>query len=256
MTHVLIGGLVHDRPQVECYLRHLRELDTEGLEISWAFVLDGVDEPDWCDLWPEGARFLDGPPGPHWDRKALDKPACYAHLADLRNLLRAHALEVGADYLLSVDSDIIAPPDVLKRLLASGKPWVAGLVSNREPGQEDGRTFNVFKVKLSGPQPFLQHFQPMGTGAHGNPWPGPEGAGQDPRDTLVPSVPLCVGAVCLYQATLLRCATFAGHRWGEDIGFARQAFSAGYSGWYLPLRCEHLMTVEQLAEHRARCPLC
>lgn len=257
---VLIGGLIHDRPQVECYLRHLARLDMAGCEATWCFDLDDVDPGRYENLWPEAPPlFLRADPGARWERRALDKEAgCFDHLAAMRNQLRDVALVGDFDYLLSVDSDIIIPPDLLHTLLAADKPWVSALVSNREPEREDDRTFNVFKVNFpeAPARPWLQHFQPTGTGALGVEWPGPEGAGQDPRDTHAPPWPLCVGAVCLYRRDLLERARFRGQRWGEDVGFAQEAFAAGFTGWYLPRQCEHLMTREQLAGHRAGCPLC
>lgn len=46
-----------------------------------------------------------------------------------RNLIVEHALEIGYDYILWVDSDMILPKDTLLRLLSHGKDIVSGVYS-------------------------------------------------------------------------------------------------------------------------------
>lgn len=259
---IIVGGLIHDRPQVAAYLRHLRLLDVDGHDVEWWFVQDGMDAvaiaalPWEVEDWPatpnvmrDGLRDGERP----WTRHEPDKVAAYRHLARLRNALREEVLDGDADALLTIDSDIIVPPDLLQRLAGCGKPWVSGLVSNR-PG--DPRIWNVVKWTQSrAGQPAIRHFQTIGNGPRGEPWPGPEGSGGDPRKPHERD-PLIVGAVCLYRREVLEGAYFVEHRCGEDIGFGARAIEAGFRGWYLPIVCEHLMTEEMLAEHEGRCEIC
>jgi len=276
---VVVGGLIHNRPQVEAYLRHLRRLETADHEVEWVFVLDGIDWNDQRhqDLpWPASANLLfDGMDEGErpWSRRETQKPGCFAHLARLRNALREEVLDRGADGLLNVDSDIIVPSDLLLRLTNAGHPWVSALVRNR-PG--DKRVWNVLKVSEREGQPTWAHFPAIGNGPHGTCWPGPGGAGRDPAEPGG-GRSLVVGAVCWYSSELLEKVPFAAHQHGEDWGFGMEALRQGYEGWYLPIRCEHLMYADAqdakehmadhirkvedvgeflLDEHVARCEIC
>ena len=48
-------------------------------------------------------------------------------LANSRNMLRDLLLQDHFDYFLSLEQDILPPPDVIQRLLAHGKPVVSGV---------------------------------------------------------------------------------------------------------------------------------
>lgn len=50
-----------------------------------------------------------------------------------RNTATAHALAVGADYVFSLDSDVIPPPDTIYRLLRHNLPIVSGVYHRRSP---------------------------------------------------------------------------------------------------------------------------
>ena len=54
----------------------------------------------------------------------------YHWLAELRNSMLTRAINIGADYYLSCDSDIIMRPDTLTRLLEHNVPAVSSLVYN------------------------------------------------------------------------------------------------------------------------------
>ena len=62
---------------------------------------------------------------------------CYVtHLAgsliyDSRNKIAAKAIELGTDYLMCFDSDMIFQPDTLERLMAHDKDIVSGLYFRR-----------------------------------------------------------------------------------------------------------------------------
>lgn len=50
-----------------------------------------------------------------------------------RNAICMRALEVGASHVLMYDSDVIAPPDTIPRLLARDKPIISGMYCRRSP---------------------------------------------------------------------------------------------------------------------------
>jgi hypothetical protein len=246
---VAVGGLIHDRWSVQQYMEALCELSAP-CEVSYAFVLDDMqDDSEIWDLMPEGAEVVEAYlSGPHYHRHTSRDQAVYGRMARLRNLLRELVLGLGCDYLLAVDSDIVVPPDLLEKLLATGKPWVAPLVRNDAKDRTPRGHWNVFKLtRIEDQAGLTDHFRPMGRGINGD-WPGPEGAGWDPRDNTREEC-LAAGAACLYSRELLETVRWRtdGRGQQEDIGFAMDAFRAGFRAWYLPIRCRHL-TVDGLEE--------
>ena len=59
-------------------------------------------------------------------------------IADARNRIAKRAMEIGADYVLMVDSDIIVPGDALSNLLSWDEPVVLGFYARK--GRYDGET--------------------------------------------------------------------------------------------------------------------
>jgi hypothetical protein len=244
---IAIGGILHDRWTVPAYLEAMEALDLGGIEYVWTWVLDGqFDVP--VEL-PGNSPFVAAVdlPGPQYARQGGNAEArvlVHRRLACLRNILRELAIEADCEALFSVDSDVIVPANTLRRLVDTAKPWAAALVHN----SPDGRAWNVFRVTdIETQGGFAHHFAAMGDGVKGE-WPGREGAGWDPRDNQKTEC-LGAGAVCLYRRDLLQAARWEAHPrgGGEDLGFALNAFAAGYRAWYLPILCRHL-TVDGL-EH-------
>lgn len=230
---LVVGGLIRDRvPELRVYLRHLQHLDAGGHALSWVFVMDNC-APETHALvattFPEFWRIPVDDGGPAYRRDATSRH--YARLARLRNLLRRVVLERGSDGLISIDSDIVAPPDLLLRLLEPGRPWVAALVDNSRGA---GRAYNVMRM-AAGP---------------------PERLWREPLNRQDGGPAELIGAACFYRRDLLERAAFLEDGHPEDVGFARQALAAGIAGWYLPLELEHLMTETQTAAHLATCTLC
>jgi glycosyltransferase involved in cell wall biosynthesis len=64
------------------------------------------------------------------DRHFAGKSEHYAHLCDVRNALIDAAITAGADYQLSIDSDIIVSPGLAWGLMAHDLPYVATIVLN------------------------------------------------------------------------------------------------------------------------------
>ncbi len=78
--------------------------------------------------WSAGLRRL-RIPGPHQDVMGISgMPFDHA-----RNAAVQHGLNSGADYIFSLDSDVIPPPDAIYRLLSHKKPVVSGLYCRRSP---------------------------------------------------------------------------------------------------------------------------
>ncbi len=78
--------------------------------------------------WANGIRRL-RIPGPFQEVMGISgMPFDHA-----RNTAVMHGLNLGADYIFSLDSDVIPPPDAIHRLLARNQPIVSGMYCRRSP---------------------------------------------------------------------------------------------------------------------------
>lgn len=271
---ILLGGLLHDRGAItECYLRHLRELDLSGLEVSWFFICDGLcpELENW--LWEtrgctaeerkrngliqavagDKAWVHVGDDGPHWEREPegeeKGRPE-FRRLAFLRNVLRERALMEEVDALISIDSDICVPPDLIQQLVSARHMWVSAVVDNS--ATRDGSADQDL-VRMTGGE---RHFR--------SPCFNLGDFGGDERDRLTRVSPDLVnggevgstGAVCLYSREILGQAHWVWDGRGEDIGLAVQLHRQGVRARYIPVLCDHLMTEARLTAHKESCELC
>ena len=265
---IAIGGIVHWRNSVPAWLDRLARLDAGEHELVPIFVVDGRDGMDEhmrnliYRVFPGAALIVEtgGTPENAYPAKREHQRAAYRHLALLRNDLAGLVLEKRADALLSVDSDIMPPPELVSALTGVGQPWVAALVRNsphylhlgREPSTELADMYwNVLYMAPPQPgKPLYQHFKPIGTDGIGGVWPvgpicwQPFDRKQERR--------LITGAVALYSRELLERVQWDGpiatpydpsgrQCLGEDISFGYRALEAGYYAWYVPVICEHRM---------------
>ncbi|MFO7273874.1 MAG: hypothetical protein DIU55_003270 [Bacillota bacterium] len=219
---VLIGCPVRNRARVlPAYLSTLEALDYPPELLRFAFVLnDSVDESEEILCAFAGRRptaLLRRDLGfPRWQRGYYS----YENLALLRNLLIEEALRGGADYLFSVDSDVLPPPHTLRRLLAAGKPIIGARVPNdlHLPGEH--WRCNFLRADARGR---LRHPRAF------------------PSDALMP-VDVVGAAVLIARAVLEAGCRYAPAPTGEDEGFCRQAMAAGFQPWVdTGLVCRHLM---------------
>ena len=236
---VAVGGVIHDRWTVDPYLDAIEALRApKDCEIMRVWVADG----NYGNDLPGLRVIVDTLPGAHYSRQTSNSREIYGRLAALRNVLAEVALGMDCDALLSIDSDIIVPADLLARLVATGKPWVAPLVRNAAEGATPRGHWNIFKLyEIERQAGLVDHFRPIGPN-----FPPPEGTDHDPRDRQKGRC-LAAGACCLYSRELLEKVRWRtdGRGRQEDVGFAIGAFEAGFRAWYIPLVCRHL-TVDGL----------
>jgi len=268
---VLLGAVLHLPPgshraaAAGAWARHLAALELGDHDVTCCFVIDGGYDGAELDSIPgcvgEVAAFMDRPgfglhlirlatltnvPGyrdPHMpeargDRRVGD--TVYRHMAYVRNLLRERALHERADFLLSVDGDVLVPPGLLVDLVAQDRPICAALVCN-EP---DGPTAKSPQERYAWN---VLDFLADRTRAHH--------LGQQ-TDFRLGGPCDVTGACCLYSYDALKKAKWAPDPAGEDIGFCRIARGAGFRAWYRPTVCPHMMTPGMLEAHRASCSTC
>lgn len=145
----------------------------------------------------------------------------YAHMAAVRNRWIDLLPFTGAEYLLSVDSDVIVPPDILQRLLplADERTIVAAAISNIAGRELDGQIPGNFLTDQDG---LLLH---------------------PPSYPLTGVLEVAVtGACCLYPRALFEAGVrFGPHHQGEDAALCLAARAAGF---------RLLVNLDCKAEHR------
>jgi hypothetical protein len=243
---IAVGGILHNRWTVPAYLDAMAALDTRGHTAQWLWAIDGAWHPLdlglTTDRFPRLATVSLDCALPHYCREPGEKEhlhRVYSRLALLRNMLREATLDLDCDALLSVDSDILPPPETLQLLVNSGENWVGALVRNSALDPHCWNVFHLRDIETQGG--LLQHFRAAGDGADGEAWPAMQAWRFDPRDPTQ-TQDLATGAVCLYRRPILCDARWEADRRGrqEDIGFAMNAARAGYRAAYMPIRCKHL----------------
>lgn len=140
---ILIACPIKDREWIlPDYLEHILALDYDKSKISLYFVINNcIDNSlkhikNFCIKHSHLYEriYVDN----HTDKEMPDdkrtkevrRNYTYHLLAALRNRMLDKCVEIGADYLLSCDSDILVRPDTLKRLLEHKEHCVSSLVYN------------------------------------------------------------------------------------------------------------------------------
>lgn len=172
-------------------------------------------------------RFDEG--GPGYRREEYDANH-YGHLAAIRNaFIDLFLVETECDYLLSVDSDIIVPTDIIAKLipLMQEQTMAAAAISNIPNKQLDGHTPGNFMIAIQG---CIEHpFKYPLTG-----------------DMEVD----VIGAVYLIpRRALTDGIRYGPHPQGEDVPFCLAARKKGYHLLVnLDVRCEHRMVEVKLSK--------
>ena len=143
---------------------------------------------------------------------------------DARNQLAGVAIAGGFDRVLWIDSDMLLPPDLFRRLsehLDQGREFVTGLYFTRKPPIRPV----IYKDLL------LQQDDPR--------WPTPVAVAYEdyPRDSLFRAKACGFGAVMTSTDLLKRLVDAYGTPfspiggWGEDLSFCIRAEAAGAELW-------------------------
>jgi hypothetical protein len=143
----------------------------------------------------------------------------YQYMCHLRNGLLREAADMGADYFFSLDSDIILPPEGLKRVLDYARlhRGVTAPAVSMSWGQTAWNTMSW--VDRNHPNMAERTLVPPVTGQ---------------RDVVM-------AAMLLDRSALDQCS-WAPHQQGEDIGFCVQAWKLRVPLWWMAeVRCQHLM---------------
>jgi GT2 family glycosyltransferase len=222
---VAIGCVVRDRGWIlDEYLQALTRIDyTNKLYI----FLENDSKDDTKELLNNVS--LDGPKliysietGSPYGERDMHSVDMFSNLAYIRNRFAELFLNTDAEYLLSVDSDILVPRNILKKLMLGDRRLIIGAaISNIPSAVLDGKTNGNFMIQY-GPACFIHPPQYPLTGC---------------MEVDV------IGAVYLIPRQVLESGVrYAQHPQGEDIAFCTQAKEKGYRMQVmLDLICEHRM---------------
>jgi hypothetical protein len=146
----------------------------------------------------------------------------YAHLAALRNRFLDFFLETDGNYLLSIDSDVIPPPETVKRLLGlmDGKTIAGAALCNVAGQKLDGHTPGNFMIEQDGQI------------VHPDPYP------------LSGVMDVAVIGACymIPRQAIMDGVRYSANPQGEDIPWCLSAKEKGYSvKVVLDLVCDHRM---------------
>jgi cellulose synthase/poly-beta-1,6-N-acetylglucosamine synthase-like glycosyltransferase len=207
MTKVLIGCPVRDRGWV--IHRHLEALKKirvpEGVEVEFLYVLNDSTDNTKDILEQYGVPYVEYNTGREGYTRQKYNPANYGHLAEIRNYFIDRFLETDADYLFSIDSDIIVPEEALEVLLADDKDIISMILCN-QPGDMPRRAHNVMNEDPSGMMVHILSY---------------------PLEQVFPCD--LTGACYLIKREVLQAGVrYAQDPQGEDIPFCRQAKRLGF----------------------------
>lgn len=146
----------------------------------------------------------------------------YERMAALRNRFLDLFLETDGDYLLSIDSDVLAPPETAKRLLAlmDGETIAGAALCNVVSQKLDGITPGNFMVKLDGRIVHPDTYPLSG----------------------VMDVDVIMACYMIPRQAIMDGVRYGPHPQGEDIPFCLAAADKGYRmKVVLDLVCDHRM---------------
>ena len=217
---VIVGCPVKDRAW--CLPDWFEAVEAQGVDVEYLFIYTpGSDETEEV-LLQHTTNILIEPTGRSETEIAghlwgdINK---YAYMAHMRNELLRNAHAMGADYFFSLDSDIILPPDGLKRLLsyASTHPGVVAPKVNMSWGATNWNVMSWVDPKY--PRMAERSLVPPKTGQHH-----------------------VVMAAMLLDRDAIDRGLWVAHHQGEDIGFSVHAWKEQIPLWWVEeIHCQHWM---------------
>lgn len=181
---------------------------------------------------------------PKDERTTIIREQIYHFLSELRNKIISKCVTLNCDYLLSVDTDILVPNDILNRLLSHNKDYVAGLIYNGYLFTPRHESFDYNPILNAYKFPNILKLNSQNTYTHvvnyrvKNP-------NLNEKDTLL-EVDF-TGAVFLATQDVCKVAKFSWNVQGEDEPFCRTAREAGFKLYCdLSLYSQHMMSKQIL----------
>jgi glycosyltransferase involved in cell wall biosynthesis len=234
LPSITIGAPVRNRDWIlPYYLDHLRKQNYPQDHIRFIFIVnDSMDKSlqilqGFAKKWQYEYESIDiivkNMRAPE-DERTHRRLQIYRTLAELRNDLLSR---VETDYLFSIDSDILAPPETLMTLVESNKEIVAGVIRNDYIMQPNATYPNIrTNLLLKQPNGSFDHYFGY------------------PQNALF-EVDV-TGAIYLLSRKVCETVRYGYDPQGEDIYFCMRAKEAGFSIWANSnIFAQHVMVITQ-----------
>lgn len=223
MHNIMMGCPVHNRAWVlPLYLKYILSIDYPKKNITLCFILnDSHDESqkilenfkynhieDYNDIIIRNLKYN----MPDDIRQCRVSRKVYQRLAWVRNEFISNVKD--EDYVMSIDSDILVPPNILKELIAQKKDIISALLFN-DPSM---RYPNILLIENG----LMKHYFEF------------------PKDSVF-EVDI-TGAVYLIKSKICKRVKYGYDKYGEDIPFCISAKKLGYKIWCnSSVSCRHIM---------------
>lgn len=234
-TSLLIGCPVYQREWILPYWFAnldvaLRVLDIQNLNLAWSFVVDPDDQATLQAIEDQELECVGivAHPGPHSSERTWGERGRIEFMAELRNELLESARYLEPEYFLSIDSDILAHPLLLKNLFESIQQFdaVGGKAYMGMP--DTGTAYPSFGVY------------------------NPSNVMVRPDHTAIAQVDVIMAVKLMNRVAY--SVDYAYDEMGEDIAWSRSAKELGLSlGWDGRVASKHVMRPELLKTFDDRC---
>lgn len=228
---------------IEEYLSAIHNLDYPKKKIHLAFFVNGKPEDrteeylfeyktkfeheyNNIDIWVMDDKNTD-----QENREGRD----FEHFSNIRNTWISMRRK-DDEYIFSVDSDIIIPPETLKKLLSHNKEVVSALIRNGSAGPYE--LYNIFGASLiakTGNDNYIHMYDPM------------------IRTQGLITVDVTGACYIIHRDVLDAGAHYGRHLQGEDIYFCEKVKDLGYQIYCdQDLMPDHIMTREEHGQSLSR----
>ena len=207
MKKVFIGAPVRDRAWIlPRFIDHIKKMDTAGIEIKSLFVVnDCIDNSEHL-LQQSGFNTLKVDELPSKTESSLRGKYSYQHLANLRNILVEEFLKTDCEYFFSIDTDILVPPNGLKKLINNNKDICSMILCNQN-GELKKRAHNIMNYD---PRRSMYY--------HIFEWE---------NDSII-EVDLTGAVYLIHRKVLENGVRYDNNKQGEDVPFCRDARKKGF----------------------------
>lgn len=173
------------------------------------------------------------------ERKHSVRQLMYHWLSDLRNSIVKKCIDLNCDYLFSVDTDILVPSDILKRLVSHKKDYVSSIIYNGYHYRPVGCDKDYDTIQMAYKFPNILKKNEIGTYTHivNSRVKNPN------KNTLGHLIEVdFTGAVFLVSNEVCKVARFGWDNQGEDEVFCRSAKQNGFKLFCdVSLYSQHMM---------------
>lgn len=222
---IMIGCPVRNRGWIlPRYLQCLEEIDYPQDKIKFCFIvndsIDGTETilAEFSRRSPSPVQIINAPDSSKGGHRRGEYRL--ERLAELRNMLLERFIQSGCEYLLSVDSDILVPPEIIKKLQSRNCLIISALVCNGHH-IDDMTIYNVMEKLPSGHYQHMKDF---------------------PRDDVFPTD--VTGAAYLIHRSVAAeyKVYYSAGTFAEDIGFCEKARARGIPVFCDgTIECRHIM---------------